>query len=145
MPSLPDYRLRFDHPELEGIEVTMGRLSVDELFDFNETLALPYDDNEKRRAYWKAIGAFLSDHMVAWNLTDRDDQPVPVGQTSDIALLGAIRDGWLDGLNGGRRPLVTTPEQPAGDADLASLMQEAPTDQPEPTGSALAPSSSPAP
>ncbi len=123
MPTLPDYKLRFDDPELEGIEVEMGRLTIDQLFDFNDLLGLPRTNKQESRAYFDALRAFIGQHMVAWNVTDKRGKKLPPGDVADLKLLEAIRDGWLQGLNGGRAPLAQQP-RPAQEEDLADLMQE---------------------
>lgn len=113
--QLPDYRLTFDGAEFDGLEVVMGRLTISELFDLNDVLALPSASPQEAREYWDSLASFVGKHMVSWNLTDRDDAPVPVGQVDDWNVLTAIRDGWLEGLNGGRSPL---PPSPAIEAEL---------------------------
>jgi hypothetical protein len=142
VPTLPDYHLTFEQAELEGIEVTMGRLTINELFDLSDILAMPRDNMKQLRAYTEALAAFTGKHVVDWNLTDRDGSPVPRGQISDTTLLWAIRDGWLQGINGGRAPLAPAQEpRPAEEADMADLMQE-PSDPPaESSESAPAPGS----
>lgn len=137
MPALPDYQLRFE--KFPDLEVVMGRLTIEELFEFNEILAMPRDDQEKLRAYLAALTAFVGKHMVTWNLEDRRGRPVAVGRVTDTELLGEIRDGWLEGINGGRAPLAPAP--PAEEAELADLMQEPAEPQPEPSDSAPAPAS----
>ena len=125
MAQLPDYRLAFEHPQLADIEVTMGRLTIDELFEFNEVLALPMATSKELKAYSSALAAFVGKHMVEWNLEDRDGAPVPVGHVSDQMLLGAIRDGWLQGINGGATPpLDRRPDIEADLADLAEIPDE---------------------
>lgn len=124
MPTLPDYKLRFDDPELEGVEVEMGRLSIDQLFDFNDILVLPRTNKDESRAYWDALRGFIGQHMVSWNVTDKRGKKLPPGDVTDLKLLEAIRDGWLLGLNGGRAPLAPPPQRPDQEADLAGLMQE---------------------
>ena len=142
MPTLPDYKLRFDDPELEGIEVEMGRLTIDQLFDFNDILGLPRTNKEESRAYFDALRSFVGEHMVAWNVTDKRGKKLPPGDVADLQLLEAIRDGWLQGLNGGRAPLAQQPQRPAQEADMADLMEtpgeptaESSASEPEPASS----------
>lgn len=142
MPTLPDYHLTFEQRELEGIEVTMGRLTIQELFDFSDILAMPRGDMKQLRAYTEALAAFIGKHVVDWNLTDRDGAPLPQGQISDTTLLFAIRDGWLQGINGGRAPLdQKQAPRPAQEAEMADLMQEPSESPAEPSESAPAPGS----
>ena len=118
---LPDYKLRFEHPELDGVEVVMGRLTIEELFEFNDLLEsapVPPEPpverktrdefRKKVKAYNAQLIAFIGKHLVSWNLTDRDDAPVPLGQITDIVLLGGIKDGWLEAINGAADPLART-------------------------------------
>lgn len=130
MPQLPDYHLTFEHPQLAGIEVTMGRLTVDEQFDLADILALPATNRDENKAYAAALSAFIGKHMVAWNVTDRHDEPLPPGPPADSLLMRAIRDGWVEGLNGGAAPLAPAP-RPAIEDDLADLMQDPQTPPPE--------------
>jgi hypothetical protein len=139
VPQLPDYHLAFEHEQLKDIEVTMGRLSIDELFDFNEVLALPASTPQETKAYCAELAAFIGKHTVAWNLEDREGAPVPVGHVTDQMLLFAIRNGWLEGINGGATPpLDRRPDIEADLADLADIPDEPP---PGPNGSENAPAS----
>lgn len=124
MPTLPNYKLRFDDPELQGVEVEMDRLSIDELFDLNDILVLPRTNRDESRKYWDTLRGFVGQHMVAWNITDKRGKKLPPGDVSDLKLLEAIRDGWLLGLNGGRAPLAQQQDRPAEEDDLADLMRE---------------------
>lgn len=124
MPTLPNYKLRFDDPELEGVEVEMDRLSIDELFDLNDILMLPRTNRDESRAYFDALRDFVGGHMVTWNVTDKRGKKLPPGDVTDLKLLEAIRDGWLLGLNGGRPPLAQQQARPPQEEDLADLMQE---------------------
>jgi len=142
VPTLPDYHLTFEQPELEGVEVTMGRLAIQELFDLNDVLAMPRGDMKALRAYTEALAAFVGKHVIDWNLTDRDGSPLPTGQITDTTLLWAIRDGWLAGINGSRAPLAQQPQRPAQEADMADLMEmpgeppaESSASEPEPGSS----------
>lgn len=132
MPTLPNYKLRFDDPELEGVEVEMDRLTIDELFDFNDILVLPRTNRDESRKYWDTLRGFVGVHMVAWNVTDKRGKKLPPGDVADLKLLEAIRDGWLQGLNGGRAPLAQQLDRPEQEADLADLMQE-PGEPPAPS------------
>lgn len=131
MPTLPDYRLRFD--QFPEVEVTMGRVSVEELFEFNDILAMPRATAQELRAYLDALAAFVGKHMVSWNLEDRRGRAVSVGRVTDTELLFAIRDGWLQGINGGRTPLDEEPAlRPQEEADLADLMEQPSDAEPAP-------------
>lgn len=141
MPTLRNYRLSFEGPEFEGVEVTMGRLTIDELFDYNDILLLPRTTKDEARAYWKELRAFIGEHMVSWNVEDEDGKTLPVGDVADLGLLEEIRDGWLQGLNGGRAPLDQQTPRPAQEADLADLMQEPDPSPPSPSGDASEPDS----
>ena len=102
MPNLPDYDLKFDHPQLEGVTVTMGRLTIAENFEFEDIITMPTTNREERRTFIGVLAAFVGAHMVAWNLTDKDGKPLPVGQIEDHLLLRQIETGWLQGLTGGQ-------------------------------------------
>lgn len=104
MPNLPDYDLKFDHPQLAGITVTMGRLTIAESFEFEDIITMPTNTREERLAYSTALAKFVGEHTIAWNLTDREGTALPVGEVTDGLLLRYIRDGWLEGLNGGDAP-----------------------------------------
>jgi hypothetical protein len=101
---LPDYELKFTHPQLAGITVTMGRLNIAQTFEFEDIVIMPRTTRDERVAYSAAMAAFVGKHIVGWNLTDRDGKEVPVGEPTDGLLLAFIRDGWLQGLSGGDAP-----------------------------------------
>lgn len=140
---LPDYKLRFEHPELVGLEVVMGRLTIEELFEFNDLLesapAAPeppvdaktrQEFRKKLKAYRADLIAFIGKHTVSWNLTDRDGAPVPLGQITDIVLLGGIQEGWLEAINGAADPLARTAA-----IEAAIPVEALPSDaQPAPAG-----------
>lgn len=104
MPNLPDYDLKFTHPQLADITVTMGRLTIAENFEFEDILTMTTDTRDERRAYSAALAAFVGKHMIVWNLTDRDGEQLPVGEPTDSLLLAHIRDGWLQGIRGAQAP-----------------------------------------
>jgi len=104
VPNLPDYDLRFTHPQLADITVTMGRLTIAQNFEFEDIVTMPTTNQEERRAFMAALAAFVGAHTVAWNLTDKDDKPIPVGEINDQLLLRQIEAGWLQGLAGGQAP-----------------------------------------
>jgi hypothetical protein len=116
MPHLPDYDLRFTHPQLADIQVTMGRLSIDEVFELNLILAMPLmvDGRVDAKAVHErstALREFIGPRIVEWNLTDRAGDPVKPGTEglTDPLLVTGIMTGWLEGLGGGEAPLEQTP------------------------------------
>jgi hypothetical protein len=139
VPTLPDYQLKFE--KFPGVEVVMSRLTIEELFEFNEILAMPRTNQKEVRAYLDALTPFVGKHVVDWNLEDRRGKPVPAGRITDTELLGEIRDGWLLGINGGRAPLAQQPPRAPQEDDLAGLMQEPGESPTELNGSEVVPAS----
>lgn len=106
--QLPDYHLTFEPPELAGLEVTMGRLTFEQVFELDSINLMPRTNGKQIVDYFHALAAFIGKHMVAWNLEDKDGSPLPLGQSGDQLVLTAIRDGWLQGITGAARPLGPT-------------------------------------
>ena len=82
------YRLVFDDPELEGLEVRARSLSIAEARD---------DDR-------KVLDSF-ADALVSWNLEDENGQPLPATLETletypDVDFMNLIMDTWMTAVAG---------------------------------------------
>jgi hypothetical protein len=105
------YRLTFDDPALEGLEVVMRGASVAELTQFSELSSLGEGLMKPENAESLAeLYAMLSRKVVRWNLEDEDDQPIPCTAETladeDSRVVLAIMAGWADAVAGVPAPLA---------------------------------------
>lgn len=118
-PEPKQYKLTFsDIPELDGLEVVMGSVSVGE---FNELmrLALPKAVSEETlEANDKTLELFAS-KIVSWNLDGANGKPLKPTveniRAQERSLIGSIITGW-------QVALVTVPkrsETPSGDGEIS--------------------------
>lgn len=154
------YRLHFEDPEMEGLEVDMTGASVDEFLaitemsDLSEFAVDGVEVTAENLAQVKGAVAKLNDlfeafarHLVAWNLEDDDDTPVPATfegvKAQDPGFILDVLAAWLDAVGGvsgpkGRRsnggvphleaslPMETLPPSPltlsapSGSSDVVS-------------------------
>lgn len=94
------YKLVFEDPQFEGLEVTAKSLALRELFalqGLQEKVATDPAALEK-------VIRTLADAVVKWNLTDDDDQPVPCDFDGlsglDMAFVVAIIEAWISAMGG---------------------------------------------
>lgn len=106
------YRLVFEDPEFEGLEVraksvpTGSFLKITELMDLGGSEGFTSDDMDKIRDLFGTFAGALID----WNLEDDDDQPVPATLdgllSQDLDFVLQIIKAWMEA--------VTTPPESLG-------------------------------
>jgi hypothetical protein len=118
------YRLRFEQPELDGLEVTVAAMSVRESFAFDDACAEATTDAAQLRVWVETLGR----QLVSWNLEKSPGEPWPMTLEGlwdlDGHLLGAITAGWLQALRPpkpptdptGAGPMQGLPMQPLADS-----------------------------
>lgn len=106
-PKRTLYTLTFEDPDLEGLEITTKRISVDGLLKFVEMFEATQNldkDSFKPEDLQILTGMFerFVNVLVAWNVEDDDDQPVPrtvKGLFSlDLEFVMQVIESWIDGM-----------------------------------------------
>jgi hypothetical protein len=106
-PKRTLYQLTFEDPDLEGLEITTRRVSVDGLMkfvDMFETVQQVDKDNFKPSdlKILKDMFEAFTKVLVSWNIEDDDDQPVPrtvEGLLSlDIEFVLPVIEAWITGM-----------------------------------------------
>ena len=115
------YRLVFEDPEFEGLEVRTRGASIEHIATWQAivsqgvTLVSPEGVESRNAAY-----SLLADRIIDWNLDDEQGQPVPVTPEEmakqDWALLLQIGRAWLTATAGVPRPLEA--DSPNGEPSL---------------------------
>ena len=101
------YRLVFDSStEWAGLEVVLRGLSVDSLTKLAALADLKDvakdDFSPEMIEQLEPVWAVLSQGLVSWNLTDENDNPVPVDhfRGEDMGMLLFILDQWAETVGG---------------------------------------------
>lgn len=124
-----------DGHELQGLEVTMRRMSIGELADAQAVIDRLGGDGTSVEQQLRDIAEKVTEGLISWNLLDDDEQAVPTDidavQGRDMGLLLAILGAWIEEASGvplGRSvrsergaPSRSTPEPPD---DLATVLAE---------------------
>lgn len=100
----PSYRLTFEDPQFEGLEVSARGMSIEsmldlmKLADINTSEDLSDEDREKILALCDTFGSAL----VSWNLEDDQGQPVPADanglRKQDLGLLLGLVQSYTSGV-----------------------------------------------
>ena len=116
------YRLRFEDPSLDGLEVTARSLPLKDFLAINRMTVSATDDAAKQTEQSELMLKKFAEALIGWNLEDEDGKPVPathnglLSQESQFVI--EIIRAWMEavagvpkvsatGLNGGG----TYPEQ----------------------------------
>jgi hypothetical protein len=81
--------------EYHGLEVTMRSMSIAEWLQASGLDGGDGDNvNATMQRFYKAL--------IAWNLTDSDDQPIPVADAPnrDSRMIRRLNNAWIDALTG---------------------------------------------
>ena len=116
-PKRTLYRLTFEDPDLEGLEVVTKRTTVDALLGFVE-LFEQVKDSDPEKFSPEDIGmltglfARFVKVVVSWNIEDDDDRPVPVTvdglQSLELDFVMQIIESWITGMVQAPPPLPGT-------------------------------------
>ena len=112
----PTLRLKFDDPDLAGLEVRMRRPTVAQMIE-TQTLR----ESDQLGEDLGRICHILAASIIEWNLEDERDQAIPatagglLGQ--DMGLVIGLLDAWTKQAIGVARPLPT----PSSDGDPVGL------------------------
>jgi hypothetical protein len=133
------YRLVFTDPDFEGLEIRVYAGSMeDRLRAAYELDWGPDDSAEERTRKQNDLFALFVEHIVDWNLEDKDKNPVPVPTTvkelrkvGEPAQVGAIVGAW----RGGRMEVPAPLEQPSPGIELSEIPMTVLPSTPEPASS----------
>lgn len=113
------YRLKFEEPDLEGLEVDTTGANLEEFVAIDRLInratgegAALEDDLSGMAAAMAEIKGLFAEHLVAWNLEEEDDTPVPatlesVRAQDDEFILDLVL-AWADAVGGVSDPKELT-------------------------------------
>jgi hypothetical protein len=127
------FKLVFADPEMEGLEVRIRSMSIEQALDVAELATVAA--NQRDRIY--QLTDALAAGIVSWNLEELDDQevPQPVPATAaglrsqDLDLLLAIVRAWINAVLAVSPPLAK-PSPDGGPSLEASIPMESPLPSP---------------
>jgi len=117
------YRLRFEDPAMEGLEVVARSASVQTLLKITSLADLATESPETKVVH--EVLALFGDSLVSWNLEDDDGHPVPADAmglaSQDMDFVMAVIMAWVQAVSQVAPPLpaASSPGQkPALEASL---------------------------
>lgn len=113
----PTYRLVFEDPTLDGLEVRTRGASIEHIATWQSVIGQGIALVQPEGAEYRGkVCDLLADRIIDWNLEDEQGQPVPVTSAAiaeqDWTLLLKIGRAWLAAAAGVSRPLE--PDSPSG-------------------------------
>ena len=112
------YKLDFSGTEYEGLEVRVRGLTTGEYLQIIQ-LSSSTDEGDKET---EGMLRMFSTHLVSWNLTDENDEPVPGTYegvvANDFVMNMAIISAWTEAL--ASVPEKTEKKSSAGDLSLVA-------------------------
>lgn len=135
VPKKKIYRLLFEDPEMEGLEVRMHGLNTGQWLDLVTKKEAVEEDAEDEAAVVELF-QLMADRMASWNVTEEDGTPVPPTlhgiRQQDLAFNMAIVDAWQAVIAGVPAPLDSA--SPDGGPSLeASIPMEPLSLSPQPS------------
>lgn len=106
------YRLKFDEPEYEGLEVTAHSIDTAQFLELVEAQMVRAEGGERAKDANRKMLMMLADALVSWNAEDEDGNPIPptfdgmLGQ--DPAFNMRVLSAWTDAIAGVSAPLPQT-------------------------------------
>lgn len=83
------YKLFFEDEAFIGAEVTMGRMSMREAFEFDRIRFRETEDLDEFEKKCEDLAKLVAEHLISWNLEDKRGRPLP---TTAAAILGSQDD-----------------------------------------------------
>lgn len=112
------YKLDFEETEYEGLEVRVGGLTTGEYLDLI-ALSGPTEEGDGEA---ESMLRMFAEHLVSWNLTDEEGQPVPTTfdglRTNDFSMNSFMINAWTDAMTS--VPVSTGKKSLAGDPTLVA-------------------------
>lgn len=107
-PKRTVYQLTFEDPDLEGLEVTTRRMSLQgfrdfiEMFEEVQSLKGAAPGNKAAMAIVDQFIAAFARVLVSWNVEDDDDRPVPPTAAAvaalDLDFVVQLTEAWITGM-----------------------------------------------
>jgi len=92
------YKLDFEGTEYEGLEAKVRGLTTGEYLEI-VSLSAPGTEGDKET---EAMLRMFAAHLLSWNLTDEDDEPVPTTyegvKTNDFVMNMYIINAWTNAI-----------------------------------------------
>lgn len=118
------YKLKFEDPEFEGLEIRTKSVPLGVFLDMEELIAQERLDRESLDKLFEHFAGVL----VGWNLEDQDDNPVPatIGglYSQDLVFVRAIIDAWRDAMTDLPAPLAPPSEDGEPSPEASIPMEE---------------------
>lgn len=141
-------KLKFEQPDLEGLEIRIRRLSLGDALRVTELAGLG-ESIAQQRELMDELAGFLAKNILTWNLEDEQGNAVPIvlGEPGtkeqpstglynlDVELILAIVASWLDFAAGVSPPLPqksNSSEPSPGQFDLTAALSQNQESLPEP-------------
>jgi hypothetical protein len=109
-------KLKFEDPEMDGLEVSVRRLSVKDAIDVTKLVRKIAENKDDGEAL-EALAYVLSRTLISWNVEDEDGKPIPTTlegvKSIDPELIREISDATRNAQTGVSRPL----SQPSSDGE----------------------------
>lgn len=83
------YKLFFEDEAFIGAEVTMGRMSMREAFEFDRVRFRETEGLDELEKKCEDVAKLVAEHLVSWNLEDKRGRPLP---TTAASILGSQDD-----------------------------------------------------
>lgn len=121
------YKLTFQDPSMDGLEVIAGSLTTDEFLALSEAAAsVSETDNVENRKAAAEMFDLLGKHLVSWTLEEEDDTPVPATRAGigaqDLDFILDIVLAWMNAIASVPPPL---PEgSPSGATSLEQSLPQ---------------------
>lgn len=94
------YKLKFENPELDGLEVIARTLPLRDFLEINKLALSAADDVAKQTEQSEVMVKKFAEALISWNLEDEDGKPVPATYKSLIAqelpFVMEIIQAWME-------------------------------------------------
>jgi hypothetical protein len=133
-PKRTLYKLTFDDPDLDGLEVETRSVSIDGLLSFFDLLekAQAMDEEAPDLTVFADVAERFAKVLVRWNVEEDDGTPVPATAggllSQDIGFMVQILDAWTAAMSKAPPPLpgASKPSVPPPEESLGLASQSAP-------------------
>lgn len=133
--------LRFEEPELEGLEIRAASATVGEVIDYTHMAeAIEKANNDEKVDSFSNLLDLFATKLIGWNLEEENGDPIPATREGlrslDLELARDIAKAWLQGVIGVSTPLP----KPSTTGERALLGSETMEPLPESLNSSTTPS-----
>jgi hypothetical protein len=103
------YKLKFENPEYEGLEVIAKSLPLGDFLEFQKTASVPVNAMAatpeavaKRNDASVSMFKMFAENLISWNLETEDGKPVPATYkgiiSQDFSFILDIIKAWMDAI-----------------------------------------------